>query len=63
MESRLIPSARARRATGLRLAEPAHAPAAITGAVRVFGPRAQELATSADTTHPHRQEDSQERAA
>ncbi|MCO4099908.1 MAG: DNA recombination protein RmuC [Gemmatimonas sp.] len=63
MESRLIPSARTLRSTGLRLAEPAHAPTVITGPLRVFGHRAQELATSADAPHPQHQEDPQERAA
>lgn len=50
MEGRLIPSARALRATGLRLTEPAHAPTTISGAVRVFGARAQEFITPADDT-------------
>lgn len=54
MESRLIPSARALRATGLRLAEPAHAPTTISGAVRVFGARAQEFMTPADDTPQQR---------
>nr|MCU0650560.1 DNA recombination protein RmuC [Gemmatimonadaceae bacterium] len=63
MESRLLPSARTLRATGLRLAEAAHPPTAITSEVRVFGPRGQALAASADAPHPQLQEDPQERAA
>ncbi|MFN8860705.1 MAG: DNA recombination protein RmuC [Gemmatimonadaceae bacterium] len=63
MESRLLPSARTLRATGLRLAETAHPPTAITSEVRVFGPRVQALAASADAPHPQHQEDSQVRAA
>lgn len=64
MESRLIPSARTLRSTGLRLAEPAHAPTAITGAVRVFGTRAQELMPPADAApQQHGGDDAAARAA
>ncbi len=63
METRLLPSARTLRATGLRLAEAAHPPASISTEVRAFGPRMQALAASADAPNPRQEEDSQERAA
>lgn len=63
METRLVPSARTLRATGLRLAEAAHPPTAINSEVRVFGPRMQALAASADAPHSPQQEETQDRAA
>jgi DNA recombination protein RmuC len=63
METRLVPSARTLRATGLRLAEAAHPPTAITSEVRVFGPRMQALAASADAPRSPQQEETQDRAA